>query len=428
MHRSSYSLKRISSRVMASSACFLFTMAGPTAADPLAKPVPRTELGRITLTEEALRIHRAGLLIDGHNDLPWQIRTLADSSFDKMDIAVRQDKLQTDIPRLRQGGVGAQFWIVYTPPDAFRDGTGPRMVVEQFDLIHRMVERYSETFEIAHTADDIVRIHNKGKIASLIGVEGGYVIENSLDKIRELYKRGARYIGLTHSETVDWADSATDEPRHGGLTAFGEQVILEMNRQGMLVDLAHTSADTMRDVLRVTKAPVINSHSAAYAVAPHARNVPDDVLRLTAKNGGIVMVNFFSGYAHPEGARITAGFFETFRELKRKHPDEEDFKKAMKEWKQAHSIPQGTVHTIVDHIDHIVLVAGIDHVGLGSDYDGAGTFPVQLEDVSGYPYITQELLTRGYSEKQIHKIMGHNFLRVMRQVEGTSHGMGKPSP
>ncbi len=418
MHRRSYSSKDMRNRLVVVSACLLFAPSKLTVADPQTAQQRQTpEPDRIVLTQEALRIHRSGLLIDGHNDLPWQIRTLGDSSFDKMDISLRQDKLQTDIPRLRAGGVDAQFWVVYTPPDAFHNGTGPRMVVEQFDLIHRMVERYSAVFEMALTADDIVRIHEKGKIASLIGVEGGHMIENSLDKLRELYKRGARYMGLTHSDTIDWADSATDQARHGGLTDFGKQVVLEMNRLGMLVDLSHTSADTMRDVLRISKSPVINSHSCAYAVAQHVRNVPDDVLRKTADNGGIVMVNFFSGYVHPEGARISAGFFETVRQLKQRYHEEEKLEKALQEWREAHPIPRGTVQTLVDHIDHIVRVAGIDHVGLGSDYDGAGTFPVQLEDVSGFPYITQELLNRGYSEEQIHKIMGGNLLRVLRRVE-----------
>jgi len=372
---------------------------------------------QIVLTDEARQIHRTGLLIDGHNDLPWQIRTLGSSSFDKMDIAVPQDQLQTDIPRLQKGGVGAQFWVVYTPPDAFTDGTGPRTVVEQFDLIQRMAKRYPDVFEMAYTSDDILRIHKSGKIASLIGVEGGHMIENSLDKLGELYRRGARYMGLTHSVTIDWADSATDDPRNGGLTGFGKRVVLEMNRLGMLVDLAHTSHDTMRDALRVSKAPVINSHSAAYAIARHARNVPDDVLRATAENGGVVMVVFFSGYVHPEGARISAGFFEAIRELKKTHPQKDALKKALTDWKKKHPIPRGGVPTVVDHIDHLVQTMGIDHVGLGSDYDGAGTMPLQLEDVSGYPFITQELLNRGYSKEQIHKIMGGNLLRVMRQVE-----------
>ncbi|MFQ5807230.1 MAG: dipeptidase [Phycisphaerae bacterium] len=373
--------------------------------------------GPVVLTEEGLRIHRAGLLIDGHNDLPWRIRELAGSSFDKVDIALPQSKLQTDIPRLRKGGVGAQFWVVFVPTETARTKTATRMALEQLDLIHRMVKRYPDVFEMAYTADDIVRIHKKGKIAALIGVEGGHMIENSLETLARFYQLGARYLGLTHSESIDWADSATDEPRSGGLSAFGERVVLEMNRLGMLVDIAHVSFDTMRDVLRVSKAPVIASHSSAYAVAAHVRNVPDDVLRMIARNGGVVMINFYSGYSHPEGARVMVNLFQVERELKAAHPDRKEFQKAWQRWKDAHPIPAGSAYTLVDHIDHIVRVAGIDHVGLGADYEGASQMPEQLEDVSGYPYLTQALLERGYSGPDIHKIMGRNLLRALRQAE-----------
>ncbi len=398
--------------------CTLFMLTAATSAeDPTpAKPSPANR-GPVTLTDTAREIHHTGLLIDGHNDLPWQIRVLADSSFDKMDIAQSQPKLQTDIPRLRQGGVGGQFWVVYVPPETARTGTAKSMASEQFSLIEDMIRRYPETFELARTADDVVRIHREGKIASLVGLEGGHVIENDLDTLAMFYKRGARYMGLTHTETIDWADSATDEPRHGGLTPFGEKVVLAMNRLGMLVDLSHVSPDTMRDALRVSKAPVINSHSGALAVANHKRNVPDDVLKLTARNGGVVMVNFFSGYIEPAGAQAMSDYFEKRRALKEQYSDEDEFAQVWKQWKDAHPIPAGTVHTLVDHIDHIVRIAGIDHVGLGSDYDGAGQMPLQLEDVSGYPYITQALLDRGYAPDDIHKIMGGNLLRALRKAE-----------
>jgi membrane dipeptidase len=366
---------------------------------------------------EALRIHRSGILIDGHNDLPWRIRRLGDSSFDKLDIARPQPRLHTDIPRLRTGGVDAQFWVVYVPPETLRTRTATKMALEQFDLIHRMAKRYSDVFEMAYTADDIERIARKGKIASLIGIEGGHMIENALPTLADFYQRGARYMGLTHTETIDWADSATDDPQHGGLTTFGEQVVLEMNRLGMLVDLAHVSADTMRDALRVSRAPVIASHSSAYAVAAHVRNVPDDVLAMIQHNGGVVMINFFPGYSHPVGARQMSGYFEKERALKAQFPDTAVYKRKWAEWKAAHPIPAGTVHDLVDHVDHIVQVAGIDHVGLGSDFDGVGIMPVGLEDVSGYPNLTQALLERGYDEQAIHKIMGGNLLRALRQAE-----------
>jgi membrane dipeptidase len=280
-----------------------------------------------------------------------------------------------------------------------------------------MVEQYPDTFQMAYSADDIVRIRGQGKIASLIGIEGGHAIDNSLGVLRMLYALGARYMTLTHSETLDWADSATDKARHNGLTPFGEQVVLEMNRLGMLVDISHVSADTMKHALRVTRAPVIASHSSAYAIAQHPRNVPDDVLRLVAKNGGVIMVNFFPGFIVPEGARATREIFQVARELKAKYPDERDYQAALREWQRAHPYPTGSVHTVVDHIDHIVKVAGVDHVGLGSDYDGITRVPKQLEDVSCYPNLTQELLNRGYAEEAIHKILGRNLLRAFRQAE-----------
>ena len=379
----------------------------------------------IVLTEEALRIHRSGLLIDGHNDLLWKIRSKADSSFDKMDISQPQKTLQTDIPRLRRGGVGAQFWAAYVPPSEEHTGRAAQIALEEFDLLDRMMARYPETFELATSADDIERIHRTGKIASLLGVEGGHTIEKSLDTLALFYQRGARYLGLTHSASTDWADSCTDKPRHGGLAPFGEQVIREMNRLGMLVDISHTSHDCMRDVLRVSRAPVIDSHAGAFAVAAHPRNVPDDVLRMLKANGGIVMVTVFPGYIHPEGAKAMMDFFEQERIIKSQGLSPDEAARAWRAWKEAHPIPAGTVQTVVDHIDHIVGLIGIDYVGLGSDYDGVGIMPVQLEDVSGFPCITQELHNRGYTAEDIHKIMGKNFLRVMREAERIARELQK---
>jgi membrane dipeptidase len=232
-----------------------------------------------------------------------------------------------------------------------------------------------------------------------------------------LHQLGARYMTLTHSETLDWCDSATDKPRHNGLSPFGEEVVREMNRLGMLVDLSHVSADAMKHALRVTRAPVIFSHSSAYALANHPRNVPDDVLKLTAQNGGVVRVNCYSGFIVPEGARAMRKLFEVARELKKQFPDEKQYEEAVRAWIKENDYPAGTVHTVVDHIEHILKVAGIDHVGLGSDYDGITKTPHQLEDVSCYPYITQELLNRGYTREQIHKILGGNLLRVFRAAE-----------
>jgi membrane dipeptidase len=373
--------------------------------------------GEVQLTNKALQIHREALLIDGHNDLPWQFRKRASLSFTKLDIARPQKSLHTDLPRLRQGGVGAQFWSAYVPVEARKKGTAVRETLEQIDVIHRMVRTYPDALDLALSADDIVRIHKQGKIASLIGVEGGHSIDNSLGVLRMYYRLGVRYMTLTHTETLDWADSATDEPRNGGLTSFGEQVVAEMNRLGMMVDISHVSADTMRHALRVSKAPVIASHSSAYALTPHPRNVPDDVLRLVAKSGGVVMVNFYPGFLTPDGARASKDLFRAARQLRARYPDEREFQAAMSQWQKEHPVQPCTVRTVVDHIEHIIKVAGIDHVGLGSDFDGISVVPRQLEDVSCYPYITQELLNRGYSRDQIHKVLGLNLLRAFRQVE-----------
>jgi membrane dipeptidase len=381
----------------------------------------------VKLTPEALQIHREAILIDGHNDLPWMFREKGDLSFRKIDLHKAQKELHTDIPRLIKGGVGAQFWSAFVPAETAKKGTAVRETLEQIDVIQRMVKAYPETFEMAYTADDIVRIRKKGKIASLIGVEGGHSIDNSLGVLRCLYQLGARYMTLTHSETLDWADSATDKPRHNGLTDFGEQVVREMNRLGMLVDISHVSAATMKHALRVTKAPVIASHSSAFALADHPRNVPDDVLKLVAANDGVIMVNFFSGFILPEGARRMREMFQTLRELREKYPAEIDFKAALDQWKKDNPVPRGSVHNVVDHIEHIIKVAGVDHVGLGSDFDGITSTPIQLDDVSYYPYITQELLNRGYKKEAIHKILGGNLLRVLRRTEQVAVEMGKRS-
>jgi membrane dipeptidase len=371
----------------------------------------------VVLTEAARRLHAEALVIDGHNDLPWQLREKADLSFDRLDIARPQKRIHTDIPRLREGGVGAQFWAAFVPAETRKNGTAVKATLEQIDVIHRMVRAYPDTFEMAYTAEDIVRIRKQGKIASLIGVEGGHSIDNSLGVLRTFHALGVRYMTLTHGETLDWADSATDKPKHGGLTEFGEQVVREMNRLGMLVDISHVSADTMRHALRVSRAPVIASHSSAFALAPHPRNVPDDVLRLVAKNGGVVMVNFFPAFIIPEAARAMKEMYQASRELREKYPNEKDYQAAFEQWKREHPFPTGSVHQVVDHIEHIIKVAGVDHVGLGSDFDGIFATPRQLEDVACFPYITQELLNRGYSRESILKILGGNLLRVLRQAE-----------
>lgn len=370
----------------------------------------------VVVGAEALRIHAESFVFDGHNDLPWKIRTTFGGQLGEFDLAAGAAEFRTDIPRLRQGNVAAQFWSVYVPVDTTRQGKALQTTIEQIELVRQIIGRYPETFALALTADDVDRIHAAGRIASLIAVEGGHCIEESLANLKRLYELGARSMTLTHADTLSWADAATDEPTHRGLTDFGVEVVQQMNRLGMLVDLSHVSPDTMRAALEVSTAPVIFSHSSARAVADHPRNVPDDVLRLTAANGGVVMVNFYSGFVHPESARSRADMFEVSRRLRKEHPEEAAYKAAKMRWESERPIDRGTVHDVVDHIDHIVRIAGIDHVGLGSDFDGVSTMPRQLEDVSAYPVITQELLNRGYGRDQIHKIMSGNALRVLRSA------------
>jgi membrane dipeptidase len=370
----------------------------------------------VVVGDEARRIHAESFVFDGHNDLPWKVRSTGAGRLQAVDLAAGVAGFATDIPRLRQGNVAAQFWSVYVPVETGRQGLALQTTIEQIELVREMVRRYPETFEIALDAADVDRIGADGRIASLIGVEGGHCIEDSLANLRRLFELGARSMTLTHADTLSWADAATDDPEHGGLTDFGVEVVREMNRLGMLVDLSHVSPDTMRAALRVSTAPVVFTHSSARAIADHPRNVPDDVLELTAANGGVVMVNFYSGFVHPESARRRADMFQVSRRLRDEHPDAAAYKAAKQRWEAEHPIARGSVHDVVDHIDHIVKVAGIDHVGLGSDFDGVATMPRQLDDVSTYPVITQELLNRGYTAEAIHMIMSGNVLRVLRRA------------
>jgi membrane dipeptidase len=381
----------------------------------------QTDRAPIVLTDAARELHRRSLVIDGHNDMPWEIRKQSDSNFDKLDISKRQPTLQTDIPKLREGGVGAQFWSVWVPVEAGYRGEALAMTLEQIELVKRMVARYPETFELAYSSADITRIHNAGKIASLIGVEGGHSIEESLAVLEKLYNLGARYMTLTHTDNTNWADSGTDKARYGGLAPFGEQVVRKMNELGMLVDLSHVSAETMRDALDVSTAPVIFSHSSAMAVADHPRNVPDDVLKRIQQKDGVVMVNFFSGYIVPDAVRTVAEGMELERKLKQVDKlSDEEVERQMRRWKRKRPYSQGTIHDLLDHIDHIAKVAGAQHVGLGSDYDGVSVLPKQLEDASSYPYITQGLVDRGYSDDEIQGILGGNLIRVFKKAEAVA--------
>ena len=352
----------------------------------------------------AIAIHRQTPLIDGHNDYPWALRELDPGrDFGTADISKPVPKLMTDIPRLRQGGVGGQFWSVYTP-SSMMGKEATRVTMDQIDTVHRMTKQWGETFQMASTGDDVDRAFKNGKIASMIGMEGGHSIDNSLATLRMFYALGARYMTLTHSLNLAWADSATDKPVHGGLTKFGEEVVREMNRLGMLVDLSHVSPDTMEDALRVTEAPVIFSHSSAKAICNVPRNVPDNILQIVRKNGGVVMVTFVPGFI----SQAVAHFNATPEAARKNLP-----------------APRATLSQVADHIDHIRKVAGIDHIGLGGDFDGITDVVAGLEDVSKYPDLTAELLKRGYKDDDIRKILGLNVLRVMRQAEKVAAGLQK---
>lgn len=362
-------------------------------------------------------LHRGGAVIDGHIDLPWEIREKTGGDLDRMDPRGPLPEQHTDLPRLRQGGVGGVFWAAYVPAS---EPEPARVALEQIDLIRRMVAR-SPDLAFARTAAELEQARRQGRVASLIGIEGGHTIQNSLGTLRQFWELGARYLTLTHGTTIAWADAATDSARHDGLSRFGEEVVREMNRLGMMVDLSHVSPATMHDALRVSQAPVIWSHSSARALANHPRNVPDDVLRLLPRNGGVVMVNFYSGFVTREGAEITRDMFEIRRRFERQHgADTAAARLAYETWRLDNPVPRGTVATVADHIDHIRKVAGIDHVGLGSDFDGVTSLPVGLEDVAQYPRLTAELLRRGYSDADVRKVLGGNILRVMRQAEQTA--------
>ncbi len=391
------------------------------------RPSASTDRRTVELSETAKAIHRDALLVDGHNDLPWALREKDGPAFRSIDLRKPQPHFHTDIPRLRQGNVGAQFWSAYVPSSYSRKGLAVKATLEQIDVVHELARRYPEVFAMASSVADIRRIRNEGKIACLIGIEGGHAIDNSLELLRCYYRLGVRYMTLTHSESLEWADSCSDKPRANGLSPFGRQVVQEMNRLGMLVDLSHVSDATMKATIQVSRAPVIFSHSSARGVADHPRNVPDDVLKMLRDNGGVVMVNFYSGFIVPEGARATRRVLEFLRELEAKYPnDERRAREEFQTWARNNDYPPGDVFTIVDHIDHIVRVAGIDHVGIGSDFDGVTKLPRQMEDVSCYPYLTQALLQRGYTRQQIHKILGGNILRVFEQVERVAATWPKP--
>ena len=356
------------------------------------------------------------LLIDGHNDLLWELRRFRERGEDEPDIAQRCPGLQTDLPRLAEGGVGGQFWSVYVPSDLPPDVAVTR-TLEQIDALFRLVRRHPDHLELARTAGDVERIAASGKVASMIGVEGGHSIGGSLGVLRILARLGAGYLTLTHNDDTPWADASTGDHPHGGLTAFGEEVVRELNRTGVLVDLSHVSADVMRQAIDVSEAPVIFSHSSARALADVSRNVPDDVLELVGRTGAVVMVTFVPAFLTPDGAETNAAGLAAWRRLKLEHPDDPDaVGAALDAWFDAHQVP-AALGDVADHIDHVREVAGIDAVGIGSDFDGAGTMPEGLGDVARFPALFEALAARGYSEADRAKIAGGNVLRVMRAAE-----------
>jgi membrane dipeptidase len=373
------------------------------------------------LIDRAQALHKQALLIDGHNDYPWALREHDPArDLDKLDIRRPQPSIMTDIARLKAGGVGGQFWSVYVPVE-LQGQAAVTATLEQIDIVHRMVRKYPETFELALTADDVERIHKAGRIASLIGMEGGHSIDNSLADLRMFYRLGARYMTLTHSSNTPWADSSTDTPKNNGLSGFGEEVVREMNWLGMLVDLSHVSPDTMEDAIRVSQAPVIFSHSDARALNDHPRNVPDNVLQMLSKNGGVIMVTFVPGFASPKVNAWNKLQTAEQDRLKAATPNDPAAVKAgVDTWTSANPAPRATIADVADHIDHIRKVAGIDHIGIGSDFDGITQTVQDLDNVSAYPRLTAELLKRGYSDADVRKILGLNILRVMREAEKVS--------
>ena len=380
--------------------------------------------------EHALELLASAPLIDGHNDLAIALRSrVGGIAVSSVDLRQSVDGLDTDIPKLRAGRLGGQFWSVWVPAELPEAQALP-MALEQLDIAEGFARRYPDVFAPATTADEVETVFASGRIASLIGLEGGAMIASSLAALRQLHGRGVRYMTLTHWRTTRWADAATDAPRRGGLSPFGVEVVREMNRLGMLVDLSHVSPSTMAAALEVTEAPVIFSHSGARAVTDHPRNVPDEILRRIPANGGIVMAVFLSGFVSIEVAEHVAPAEAAEDAYTAAHPEASPAElRAMRlRWLQEHPPPRATIGQVADHIDHLRSVMGIDHVGIGSDFDGGELLPDELEDVSGFPNLIAELLRRGYSDTDVRAIARGNILRVMRAAQGVAERVGATRP
>jgi membrane dipeptidase len=367
-------------------------------------------------------------LLDGHNDLLWELRQRVWYDLERLDIGGPAPQLQTDLPRLRAGGVGAQFWSVYVST-ALAGHAAVTATLEQLDGWRRLVARHPDRLAPALTADDVDAAVAAGRIASLAGMEGGHSIGNSLGALRSLYVLGARYLTLTHNDSTDWADAATDAPRHGGLSPFGVEVVAEMNRLGMLVDLSHVAPSTMHAALAATAAPVLFSHSSARALCDHPRNVPDDVLARLPGNGGVCMVTFVPGFVSQPIADAWLELMPLERAWRAEFPDDPaEVRRRSTEWAAARHYPPATLEQVADHVDRVREVAGIDHVGVGGDYDGVGELPVGLEDVASYPRLFAELRRRGYSDDDLRKVAGRNALRVLRAAEDVAAGLAHRAP
>jgi membrane dipeptidase len=370
--------------------------------------------------ERARKVLRSVPLIDGHNDLAWEIRNSKTAPRDVAAYDLRgRAPGHTDFERLKAGQVGAQFWSIYVPGEV-KDSGYAKMQLEQFDIARRTIARYPDQLALALTAADIEREFKRGRIASLLGMEGGHVIENSLGALRSYYDLGARYLTLTHNVTLDWADAAADSARHGGLTEFGREVVREMNRMGMLVDLSHVSPGVMSDALDAAEAPVIFSHSSARALTDHWRNVPDSILKRLPENGGVVMVTFVSAFVSQEVDDWEKIANEESKKLETQVSDTVERRRLADDWLAAHPRPKATLAQVADHIDHVRKVAGADHVAIGSDFDGFEYPPVGLEDVSTFPQLFAELVRRGWSDEDLKKLAGRNLLRVLRTAESTA--------
>jgi membrane dipeptidase len=395
-----------------------------------ATAVPRAQMTNDTdaarRVAHAKRLLERAPLIDGHNDIPWRMREQKPRyDFDVFDLRQPRPTFHTDIARVRAGGLGGQFWSVYVP-GTLQGQDAVTATLEQIDAVQEMLRRYPDTFEAARTAADVERVTRAGRVASMMGMEGGHSIDRSLAALRQFARMGVGYMTLTHNVTLPWADAANDVAKSGGLSAFGEEVIREMNRLGMLVDLSHVSPDTMRDALRVSEAPVIFSHSSARAVCDVPRNVPDDVLAEVKKNGGVVMVTFVPGFITPEAApRHLRREAERARLKALPQSTPAAVTAALEAWDKANPAPKATLAQVADHIDHIRKVAGIDHLGIGGDFDGMTDVVVGLEDVSKYPSLFAELLRRGYSDEDVQKIAGRNVLRVMKAAETVARRLQK---